>query len=95
MRLTKNPELVQALQTDYQTAQITSRQRAMLDYAVKLTLTPGAMLEQDLAPLRQAGLNDRAILDLNQCVAYFAYVNRVADGLGVTLDEYAKISPKV
>lgn len=39
--------------------------------------------------LRAAGLDDRSILDLNQTVSYFAYVNRVADGLGVTVDEYA------
>ena len=39
--------------------------------------------------LRTAGLDDRSILDLNQTVSYFAYVNRVADGLGVSVDEYA------
>jgi len=47
------------------------------------------MTESDLDPLRDTGLDDRGILDLNQTVAYFAYVNRVADGLGVVVDEYA------
>jgi len=47
------------------------------------------MTEDDLTPLRAVGLNDRGILDLNQAVAYFAYVNRVADGLGVVIDDYA------
>ena len=85
----KKPELVEALKNDYRAAELTARQRAMLDYADKLTREPWAMSESDLKPLRDAGLDDRGILDLNQAVAYFAYVNRVADGLGVVVDEYA------
>ena len=65
----------------------------MLDYADKLTRTPWDMTEADLLPLREAGWDDRAILDINQTVAYYAYVNRVADGLGVVLDEYARKDP--
>ena len=89
LRLTKNPVLVAALQLDYRSADISARQRAMLDYADKLTRDPGAVDAADMLPLRAAGLDDRSILDLNQAVSYFAYVNRVADGLGVTVDEYA------
>ena len=63
----------------------------MLDYAEKLTRTPGAMREADIEALRTKGLADRDILDVNQVVAYFAYVNRVADGLGVTTDAYAAV----
>lgn len=44
------------------------------------------MVESDLAPLRACGLSDRDIVDLNQVAAYFNYVNRVADGLGVELE---------
>lgn len=44
------------------------------------------MVESDIAPLRAAGLSDRDIVDLNQVVAYFNYVNRVAEGLGVELE---------
>ena len=62
----------------------------MLDYAVKLTRTPGDMRESDIAALRAQGFSDRDILDINQVTAYFAYVNRVADGLGVVTDEYAE-----
>ncbi|RLT44101.1 MAG: peroxidase [Chloroflexi bacterium] len=89
LRLTKNPVLVAALQLDYRSADISARQRAMLDYADKLTRDPGAVNAADMLPLRAAGLDDRSILDLNQAVSYFAYVNRVADGLGVAVDEYA------
>lgn len=89
LRLTKNPVLVAALQLDYRSADINARQRAMLDYADKLTRDPGAVDAADMLPLRAAGLDDRSILDLNQAVSYFAYVNRVADGLGVAVDEYA------
>jgi len=60
---------------------------AMLDYAAKLTKRPADMIEGDIERLRSAGFKDRAILDINQIVAYFAYVNRVADGLGVDLED--------
>lgn len=45
-----------------------------------------------MAPLRDAGLTDRDIVDLNQVVGYYAYVNRVADGLGVTLETAPQLS---
>jgi len=61
----------------------------MLHYAVKLTRTPGEMVETDVIALRIVGFTDRDILDINQVTAYFAYVNRVADGLGVVTDAYA------
>ena len=60
---------------------------AMLDYAAKLTKRPADMIESDIDRLRSSGFNDRAILDINQIVAYFAYVNCVADGLGVDLED--------
>jgi uncharacterized peroxidase-related enzyme len=58
----------------------------MLAYAEKLTLRVGEMLAADLEPLRAQGLSDRDIVDLNQVVAYFNYVNRIAEGLGVELE---------
>jgi len=59
---------------------------ALLTYAEKLTLTPGAMVEADVAALREAGLDDGEILEANQVIGYFAYVNRLLNGLGVTTD---------
>jgi len=62
------------------------RLRALLAYALKLTRKPAAMRREDVDALRDYGLNDRAIVDANQVVAYYNYVNRVADGLGVELE---------
>ena len=90
VRLTKNPGLAQSLEHDHTAADVSVRQRAILDYAVKLTETPWAMERADVDRLRAQGLDDRGVLDVNQVVAYFAYVNRVADGLGVAIDEYAQ-----
>lgn len=59
----------------------------MLDYAVRLTRDPGAMTASDAEALRDAGFDDRAILDICQIVSYYNYVNRLADGLGVELEE--------
>ncbi len=66
--------------------ELEERLRALARYAIKLTRTPHEMVESDLAPLRAFRLTDRDIVDLNQVVAYFNYVNRVADGLGVELE---------
>jgi uncharacterized peroxidase-related enzyme len=58
----------------------------MLDYAVKLTRTPGSMERADADALRAHGFPDRAIHDICAVTAYFAFVNRIADGLGVELE---------
>lgn len=60
----------------------------MLNYAVKLTRDPGAMTESDVEGLREAGFDDRGILDICQVTAYYNYVNRLADGTGVELEDY-------
>ena len=57
---------------------------ALMRYAEKLTLSPGAMEQEDVAALREAGLDDGAILEANQIICYFNYVNRSINGLGVT-----------
>ena len=55
----------------------------MLDYVAKLTREPWNMEEADVVALRDAGFSDAAILDINQVTGYYAFVNRLADGLGV------------
>jgi NAD(P)H-hydrate epimerase len=76
-------EAVAAARTDG----VDPRTAALCAYARKLTRTPAAVREADVAALRQVGLDDRAIVDANQVVAYFNYVNRVVEGLGVELEE--------
>jgi hypothetical protein len=55
----------------------------------KLTLRPSEVAESDLARLREAGLDDRGILEVVQVTSYFNFVNRLADGLGVSLEHPA------
>jgi uncharacterized peroxidase-related enzyme len=65
-----------------------TRLSALCSYALKLTRAPSTMSREDLERLRAHGLTDRDIVDANQVVAYFNYVNRIADGLGVELEGY-------
>ncbi len=60
----------------------------MLDFAVRLTTEPGAVTEAHLEPLRAEGLTDRDVLDLVEVTAYYAYANRIADGLGLTTEPW-------
>ena len=85
-RLTKNQALVDQLKDDYKKADITNIEKAMLDYSYKLTLFPWDMTKTDVEDLKKVGFSDREILDINQIVSYYAYVNRLADGLGVELE---------
>jgi len=62
----------------------------MLEYAVKLTTEPCKIKEENIAALRKVGFDDEAILDIVQVVAYFNFVNRLACGLGIELEEFYK-----
>lgn len=60
----------------------------MLEYVVRLVKEPCAMASQHVDRLRQAGFSDRAILEVNLVASYMSFVNRLALGLGVTLEDY-------
>ena len=64
--------------------------RALCDHAAKLTRTPERMERADVELLRSVGLSDLAINDATQVIAFFNYINRVADGLGVDLESGMK-----
>ena len=81
--MTLDEELVAALQRDYRTAPIADRDRVMLDYVVQLTRDATKIGPGDHDRLRQAGFDDRGILQITLIAAWFNYINRVADALGV------------
>ena len=67
---------------------------AGLNYASKLTLTADQVTEADIDALRQAGLDDGQILEINQVTAYFSYANRTVLGLGIdTKEDIIGLSP--
>ena len=78
--------LSRALTLAYDDAPLEPANRAMLDYALKLTRAPATMAATDVDVLREHGFFDRAVLDICQITSYYAYVNRLADGLGVDLE---------
>lgn len=79
----KNDEWVGHIKSDYRQAKLSEADRALCDYAANLTQAPASVTGGDIDALRTGGLSDRAIHDATQVIAYFNYINRVADGLGV------------
>ncbi|HEV8141037.1 MAG TPA: hypothetical protein VGP81_14780 [Pyrinomonadaceae bacterium] len=79
--------LVKALQANYRTAPISDQERAMLDYVAQLTRDATQISSGDHMKLRTAGFDDRAILQITLIAAWFNYINRVADALGVGKEE--------
>ena len=75
-----------ALARDWRGAGLPATDAALCAYAEKLTLRPAHMSAEDVAGLRAVGLSDTAIHDAIQVVAYFNYINRVADAVHVDLE---------
>ena len=78
--------MVAALQKDFRTAPITAQDKAMLEYVVKLTRDATQCTRADHDTLRDAGFDDRGILQITLIASWFNYINRVADALGVGRD---------
>ena len=83
----KDDALAEAIVADHATADLDPRRRAMLRFADKLTATPAAMEAADVDELRNVGFEDPEILAIVEVTGYYAYANRVVDGLGVELEE--------
>ena len=81
--MTLDQELIEALQRDCTTAPITTQDRVMIDYVVKLTKDATKVWKDDIDGLRAAGFDDRGILQITLIASWFNYINRVADALGV------------
>ena len=78
-----DPVLGDILVTNYREAELTDRQRTMLDYAWKMTAKPAETGEADRQALRDAGFTAEEIFDITDVVAYFNYTNRMTHGLGM------------
>ena len=81
--MTLDKDLVAALEDDYAHAPISGADRAMLDYVVQVTRDATRIGPSHHERLRAAGFEDRAILQITLIAAWFNYINRVADALGV------------
>lgn len=86
-RASLDDELAAALRRDYTTAPLGEADRRMLDYVVKLTRHAHKVTPADLGRLREAGFDDVGILQVTLIAAWFNYINRVADALGVGRSE--------
>ena len=72
---------------DYGDAVLDDETLAIVEYVEKLTKEPSEMTENDIQTLRKAGLSDNQILSVVMITAMFAFMNRLADGLGVEIED--------
>lgn len=87
-RLLNDDALLARIEEDWRSAPLDERRQAILGYAEKLTRTPAEIARADVDRLRAVGLADEDVLGLCECVAYYAYANRIADGLGVQVESW-------
>ena len=81
-----------AIARDFRRAKLDAKDKAMLEYAEKITLTPSAVDEPDVQKLKHAGWNEAEILDIAAVTSYRNFITRIADALGVQLTEdYARL----
>jgi uncharacterized peroxidase-related enzyme len=81
--VTLDEGLAAAIKEDWREAPLDERDRTMLTYVEKVTLTPTRCTREDIEILHAAGFDDQAVLQINMIASMFCYLNRVADGLGV------------
>jgi uncharacterized peroxidase-related enzyme len=79
---------VHAVARDWRSAPLSADDRALCEFASKLTLRQHEMRQADLDALRDKGFDDRAIHDAVQVISYFNYITRVADALGVEREDF-------
>jgi len=79
----RDEKRLEAFVAEWRSLDLSDRERAMLEYAERLTEAPDELRESDVEALREAGFDDREILQINLVASYFNFVNRIAEGLGV------------
>ena len=82
-RVTGDAALTQAIRHDFRSAPIDDRDKVMLEYAEQITRDATGVTDAHHARLRASGFDDRGILQITLIAAWFNYINRVADALGV------------
>ena len=85
-RATGDSVLAETVQQDYHAADLTPAEQAMCEHAERLTRDATQIRQADIEKLRSHSFDDRAILQITLIAAWFNYINRVADGLGVGRD---------
>jgi uncharacterized peroxidase-related enzyme len=83
----QSEDLARAVARDYREADLAARDRVLLDYAVALTCEPSERTAEDVERVREYGFDDDAIVKATEITAYYNFINRVASGLGVALDD--------
>ncbi len=83
-----------AIKTDFRTAKIDSATRRMLEFVERVTLAAHEIQERDIVALRECGFQDADILDIVHITGYFNHINRVADALGVDLEDFMPPRPE-
>lgn len=87
LRASKRPDLVNSIKAGEIPAELSNRDKAIIEYSIRLTRNPSSVSATDVAALRDHGFSDRAILEINLVAAYMNFVNRVALGMGVEPEE--------
>ncbi|MEZ5306013.1 MAG: hypothetical protein R2684_02590 [Pyrinomonadaceae bacterium] len=82
-RVTLEDSLIEDLRTDYSTADITDAEKVMCKFAIQMTKDAVKLSPDNISELRESGFDDTAILQITLIAAWFNYINRVADALGI------------
>ena len=75
--------LVEGIKQNYTQLDLPAAERAMLDYAVKLTVAPSSVGAEDIQTLRAQGFDDRDILDIVYVICLYNFNDRMADAMGI------------
>ena len=85
---TSDQELVDQIAEDWRSSRLSAEQITLCKFAEKLTKKPGSIGEKDFTNLKKEGFDDKIISEVVQIISYFNYINRVADGLGLSPEDF-------
>lgn len=87
---THDDPFVESIKKDYTQVELPAAERAMLDYAVKLTVAPSTASEEDVKTLRGHGFDDRDILDIVYVICLYNFNDRMADATGISGHDFLR-----